>query len=111
MPELKISSALLTIFIAVWLSGCAASPPPARVIPDQGFRVDVVAVCSAIEHSPEGKMNQQEFCRYFKDQEGALETFNALDTTHKGYVTKDDVLRKQEAMDQVIRLTTPSFTR
>jgi hypothetical protein len=110
MPGLKIPSVFLTMITAVCLAGCAASPP-ARVIPSQGFRIDVGAVCSAIDQSPEGRMNQQEFCRYFKNQEGAVEAFEALDTKHKGYVTKDDVLRKQETMDQVIRLTTPSFTR
>jgi len=104
--DLKISLVFLTIFTTVWFMGCAASPPE-RVIRDQGFRVDVAAVCSAIDQSPEGKMNKQEFCRYFKDQEGAAETFDALDTRQKGYVTREDVLKKQEALDQVIRFTTP----
>jgi len=100
----------LTIFTTVWFMGCAASPPE-RVIRDQGFRVDVAAVCSAIDQSPEGKMNKQEFCRYFMDQEKAAETFDTLDTTQKGYVTKEDVVKKQDDLEQVIRLTTPSFTR
>jgi len=108
--DLKIPLVLLTIFITVWCMGCASSPPE-RVIADQGFRVDVAAVCSAVEKSPEGKMDKQEFCRYFKDQEGAAETFDALDATKKGYITKEDVVKKQEALDQVIRLTTPSFAR
>jgi hypothetical protein len=105
--DLKIPSVLLTIFTTVWFMGCAASPPE-RVIRDQGFRVDVAAVCSAIDQSPEGKMDKQEFCRYFKDQEGAAETFDALDTKQKGYVTKEDVMKKQEALEQVIRFTTPT---
>jgi hypothetical protein len=108
--SLKIPSVVMTMVTTVWLLGCAASPP-AKVIPDQGFRVDVVAICSAIDQSPEGKMNKQEFCRYFTNQEAAVETFDALDTNRKGYVTKEDMLRKQETLDQVIRLTTPSFAR
>ena len=110
VKDLKTGLVLWTIVTTAWLVGCAASPPE-RVIADQGFRVDVPAVCSAIDQSPEGKMNKQEFCQYFKDQQGAPETFDALDTTQKGYVTKEDVVKKQKALDQVIRFTTPSFTR
>ena len=110
MNELKIPLVLLTIFILGRCMGCASSPQE-RVIAVQGFRVDVAAVCSAVDQNPAGKMNKQEFCRYFKDQEGAAETFDALDTTKKGYITKEDVVKKQEALDQVIRLTTPPFTR
>ena len=95
------------VFLSVlWLTGCATSTPE-RVIPDQGFRVDVGAVCSAVETSPEGKMEKQEFCTYFKDKAQAEQAYNLLDTEHKGYVTREDVRKKQEALDEVIRLTGP----
>ena len=84
---------------------------PERVMPNQGFRVDVPAICSAINESPEGKMNKQEFCQYFKDQAGAAETFDTLDSSHKGYVTEADVLKKQRELDQVIRFSSPPFAR
>ena len=106
MKNLKIPFVLLTIFIMVWLMGCAASTPE-RVIPDQGFRVDVGAVCSAVEQSPEGKMDKQQFCTYFRDKVQAEQAYNSLDTEHKGYVTREDVRKKQEALDEVIRLTGP----
>jgi hypothetical protein len=95
------------VFLSVlWLTGCAASTPE-RVIPDQGFRVDVGAVCSAVEQSPEGKMDKQQFCTYFRDKVQAEQAYNSLDTEHKGYVTREDVRKKQEALDEVIRLTGP----
>lgn len=110
MKDLRIPLMFLTIFTMAWLTGCASSPPE-RVIPNQGFRVDVPAICSAISESPEGKMDKQAFCQYFKDQAGAAETFDTLDSTHKGYVTEADVLKKQKELDQVIRFTNPPFTR
>jgi hypothetical protein len=106
VKDLKIPLVLLTIFIMVWLMGCAASTQE-RVIPDQGFRVDVGAVCSAVEQSPEGKMDKQQFCTYFRDKVQAEQAYNLLDTEHKGYVTREDVRKKQEALDEVIRLTGP----
>ncbi len=99
---------VVVFFTLVWLIGCATSPPE-RVIPDQGFRVDVGAVCSAVEHSPEGKMEKQQFCSYFKDQVQAEKAYNALDPENKGYVTQEDVRKKRQALDQVIRFSTTPF--
>jgi|WetSurMetagenome_2_1015567.scaffolds.fasta_scaffold273741_2 hypothetical protein len=110
MKNLKTPLMLLTIFTMAWLTGCASSPPE-RVVSNQGFRVDVPAICSAINESPEGKMNKKEFCQYFKDQAGAAETFDTLDSTRKGYVTEADVLKKQRDLDQVIRFSSPPYAR
>ncbi len=78
-------------------------------MPNQGFRVDVGAVCSAVEKSPEGKMDKQEFCTYFKNQVEAEKAYDLLDPENKGYVTQEDVRRKRQALDQVIRFTNPAF--
>jgi hypothetical protein len=98
--------ALCTILLSAWLMGCAASSPE-RVMPDQGSRMDVDAICAAADQSPDGKLSKQQFCSYFKDQNQAAQTFDALDTKQKGYVTKEDVQTRQENLDHVIRLTGP----
>ena len=108
MLKIRAGWGVVVFFIFVWLVGCATSPPE-RVIPDQGFRVDVAAVCSAVEKSPEGKMEKQQFCTYFRDKNEAERTYDVLDTEHKGYVTREDVRKKQQALDQVIRFTAPAF--
>ena len=106
MNKPKIITFLLTLLVAVGLAGCASTPEP--VVRDEGFRVDVGAICSGIDKSPEGKIDKKEFCRYFKDKDKAEQTFDSLDTKKQGYVTKEDVLKNQQQLDQVIRLTTPS---
>ena len=105
MPAGWVAVVFLTV---LWLTGCATSTPE-RVIPDQGFRVDVGAVCSAVEQSPEGKMEKKQFCSYFKNKAQAEEAYNLLDPEHRGYVTREDVRKKRQALDQVIRFTTPAF--
>ena len=57
MPKIRAGWGAVIFLTVLWLTGCAASTPE-RVIPDQGFRVDVGAVCSAVETSPEGKMEK-----------------------------------------------------
>jgi len=91
-----------------WLTGWAASTPE-RVIPDQGFRVEAGAVCSAVETSPEGKIEKPEFCIYLKDEAQAEQAYNVLDPGHRGYVTREDVRKKRQALEQIIRFTTPLF--
>ncbi len=110
MQDRKIRFMLVTVFMMAWIMGCASSPPE-RVVANEGFRVDVPAICSAINETPEGKMDKQQFCQYFKDQKGAAETFDTLDSAHKGYVTQEDVLKKQKSLDQVIRFSAPPYAR
>ncbi len=107
MNKPQITLVLLTLLVAAWLTGCASTPEP--VVPDEGFRVDVGAICSVIDKNPEGKIDKQEFCTYFKNKDKAEQTFDSLDTKKCGYITKEDVLKHQQQMDQIIRLTTPSF--
>ncbi len=107
MYKPKITLFLLTVFVTAWLLGCTSTPE--RVVPDEGFRVDVGAICSVIDKNPEGKIDKQQFCTYFKDKDQAGQTFDSLDTKKRGYITKEDVLKHQQQMDQIIRLTTPSF--
>ena len=108
MPKIRAGWGAVIFLTVLWLTGCAASTPE-RVIPDQGFRVDVGAVCSAVETSPEGKMEKKEFCTYFKDKAQAEQAYNMLDPDHRGYVTREDVRKKRQALDQIIRFTTPAF--
>jgi hypothetical protein len=106
MSARTFSLMLLTVFCAACLLGCAASTPE-RVAPAPGSRMDVDAICSAVDQSPDGKLSKEQFCTYFKNQEKAAQTFDALDTKQKGYVTKEDVQTRQENLDHVIRLTGP----
>jgi hypothetical protein len=101
--------ALSFLMVLVWLMGCASTPEP--VVADRGSRIDYVAIYSAINQTPEGRVNKEEFCSYFKDKDLGARTFEALDKKKKGYLTKEDVEKNQAILDQVIRLTTPSFTR
>ncbi len=106
MNNQKIVTFFVTLFVMVWFIGCASTPE--RAVPDEGFRVDVGAICSAIDKNPEGKLDKQEFCAYFKDKDMAAQTFDSMDTKKRGYITKEDLLNNQQRYDQVIRLTTPS---
>ncbi len=108
MLKIRTGWSAVVLLTVLWLSGCAASTPE-RVIPDSGFRVDVSAVCSAVETSPEGKMEKKEFCSYFKDKVQAEQAYNVLDPNHRGYVTREDVIKKRQALDQIIRFTSPAF--
>ena len=108
MPVPKTTLALLTVLIMACLAGCAGTATAPQASVDQGSRLDVGAICSAIDNNPEGKVDKKEFCSYFKEeQELAAKTFDDLDTQKKGYITKKDVRIKQRELDQVIRLTTP----
>jgi|WetSurMetagenome_2_1015567.scaffolds.fasta_scaffold210845_2 hypothetical protein len=107
MPKIRTGKRAVVFLTLLWLTGCASTPE--RVVPNEGLRVDVGAVCSAVETSPEGKMEKQEFCTYFKDQAQAEQAYKVLDSEQKGYVTREDVRKKQQALDQVIRFTTPAF--
>ncbi len=107
LKDLRIALSLLTVL--VWLVGCASTPEP--VVADRGSRIDSVAILYAIDQTPEGRVNKEEFCSYFKDKDLGARTFELLDKKKKGYLTREDVEKKQEILDQVIRLTTPSFTR
>ena len=55
------------------------------------------------------KWKNKEFCTYFKDKAQAEQAYNMLDPDHRGYVTREDVRKKRQALDQIIRFTTPAF--
>ncbi len=103
LRDLKIALALLMALI--WLMGCASTQEP--IMADRGSRIDHVAIVYDIDHTPGGRVDKEEFCNFFKDKELGARTFEALDKQKKGYLTREDVEKKQEILDQVIRLTTP----
>ncbi|MFZ5449024.1 MAG: hypothetical protein ACOZFS_10365 [Thermodesulfobacteriota bacterium] len=109
MKNLKVAPLLLSILAVAWLMGCASAPEP--VVADKDSMIDYVAICSAIDQTQEGKVDRQEFCNYFKDKDLGARTFETLDKQKKGYLTREDVEKKEERLEQVIRLTTPGFTR
>jgi hypothetical protein len=75
--------------------------------PNHGFGNNVASIWSTSDKNPEGKINNQEICTSFNNDDLAKQTANSPEIMQQDHIIKEYPYKSGEHLNNIIMITTP----
>ena len=104
MKLLGLRTILVMVGVALWITGCAATPETKMSAEDR-------ALCAALDHNADGKITKEEFMARTNDKNKGLEVFQKCDADKNEHLTYDEVWKNRMMLPPELLITTPPLVR